>query len=145
MGKINFYFENVSKLKIKKIEIALRLKNIFVSEFFKLGDINYIFCNDEYLLKINKDYLNHDYYTDIITFNLSEKEVLSGDLYISLDRIAENASKYKVSFYNELYRVMIHGILHLMGYNDKNREEKVRMKALENLYLDKFFINISNV
>lgn len=99
------------------------------------GEINFIFCNDEFLIGINRKYLNHDNYTDIITFDYSEGNVVSGDIFISIDRIKENAKNYGVSFENELYRVMIHGILHLCGYKDKRRTEKEKMTAGEDKYL----------
>lgn len=100
------------------------------------GDINYIFCDDEYLLKVNQDYLQHDYYTDIITFDYSEDEI-AGDLFISLDRVKDNAAKLDVDWQEELHRVMIHGILHLLGYNDKTEEEEKTMRLLENQQLMK--------
>jgi len=107
-------------------------------EGFSCGDINFIFCNDEYLLKINKEFLNHDYYTDIITFDYSENKIISGDLFLSLDRIRENANFFKIPLLDEILRVMIHGILHLVGYNDKNRNERKLMKEKENYYLEIF-------
>jgi len=88
------------------------------------GTINIIFCSDEYLLEINKKYLNHDYFTDIVTFNYNEKNIISGDLFISVDRIRENAENFETEFSNELARVLIHGILHLLGYEDYSPELK---------------------
>jgi rRNA maturation RNase YbeY len=107
-----------------------------------LGEINYIYCNDEYLLMMNNKYLNHNFYTDIITFNYVKKSNISGDIFISLDRIKENALKWGVSFEKELYRVMIHGILHLLSYKDKYHTDKFIMKDKENFYLDLLFFKL---
>lgn len=109
------------------------------TERFVISNLNYIFCSDEYLLQINKDYLNHDTYTDIVTFDNSEEEqVIEGDLFISIDRVKENALAFKVTFNEELCRVMIHGVLHLMGYKDKTDEEKKQMRAKEDFCLSKY-------
>lgn len=99
------------------------------------GNINFIFCTDTYLLEVNKKYLNHDYYTDVITFDYSEKTMISGDIFISIDRISENSETFNVSFDKELSRVLVHGILHLLGYNDKSIEEKKAMTFWEDKYL----------
>ncbi len=101
------------------------------------GDINVIFCPDDYLLEINRKYLEHDYYTDIITFDYSEGDMVSGDLFISVDTVRANAERFGVSFENELDRVVIHGVLHLIGYNDKTEEEQKVMRGKENEYLEK--------
>lgn len=103
-----------------------------------LGDINFIFCSDEYLLKINKQFLNHDYYTDIITFDYSSDTLLSGDLFISVERVLENSKIYSTVFQEELRRVMIHGILHLIGYKDSTKEESQKMREAENSALSLF-------
>ncbi|MBI9066291.1 MAG: rRNA maturation RNase YbeY [Salinivirgaceae bacterium] len=132
---IEFFSEEVSveKLNIKKTETWI---NKCVEEENKLlGDISVIFCNDEYLLQINKEYLAHHFYTDIITFDYSQDVILSGDLFISVDRVLENSKEFNVSFDNELKRVIIHGILHLIGYGDKTDEESKIMRMLENKYL----------
>ena len=102
------------------------------------GEISVVFCSDAYLLEVNRRYLGHDYYTDIITFDYGdpEKGRIAGDLMIGIDTVGENASKYGVSFENELHRVIIHGILHLCGYGDKSPEEEKKMRALENRYLE---------
>ena len=110
------------------------------SEIRKLGDVNVIFCSDRYLLDINIKYLHHDYFTDIITFDYSEGKTISGDLFISIDSVRENAAYYKTSFENELNRVLIHGVLHLIGFNDHTKEEKAQMRSKEDYYL-----NIRNV
>lgn len=111
--------------------------NSCISEVSKItGDLSVIFCNDEYLKTINIKYLNHDYYTDIITFDYSEKDTISGDLFISIDRVIENAKLNNVHFINELYRVIIHGVLHLCGYNDKTVKEKKEIREKENFFLN---------
>ena len=107
------------------------IKNCVVYLAKEVGNINYIFCNDDYLLTINKKYLNHDTYTDIISFDYSEKDKLSGDIYISVDRLKENAGKFKTSFEDELNRILIHGILHFAGFNDKSKAEKIEMRKQE--------------
>jgi len=99
------------------------------------GEINFIFCSDEYLLKINREHLKHDYYTDIITFDYSEKGSISGDIYISVDRIRDNAKTYHVTLKNEVQRVIIHGVLHLLGYLDKTPSQKKLMTHKEDFYL----------
>jgi len=101
-------------------------------------DLNYIFCDDDYLLEINRQYLDHDYYTDVIGFDNSEDDILTGDIFISVTRIADNAQTNNVSFENELARVMIHGILHFAGYLDKEEDEKEKMTEMENFYLNRF-------
>lgn len=109
--------------------------NAIINEQKEVGDINYIFCSDEYLHKINLKYLNHDTYTDIITFNYCQDNVIFSDIFISIDRVKENAITYKKTFINELHRVIIHGILHLVGYNDKTQNEQDQMTAKEDFYL----------
>lgn len=101
------------------------------TEGFLIHELNYIFCDDDYLLKINQDYLQHDYLTDIITFDYVSGKNVSGDLYISIDRVKENAEEFNASFDNELKRVMIHGVLHLMGYSDKTEAATAEMRAKE--------------
>lgn len=96
-----------------------------------ISNINYIFCSDEYLLNINKKHLNHDYYTDIITFDLSEGDDIESDIFISIERVKENALKLNASFQKELNRVIVHGLLHLVGFNDKTEQEKVIMRKKE--------------
>ena len=107
------------------------------NENFKLGEINYIFCSDDYLLEKNIQFLNHDTLTDIISFDYTMGKLISGDIFISTDRVKENAQKFGVSFSNELHRVMIHGILHFCKYKDKTSEEKEQMRSKENYYLSK--------
>jgi len=114
------------------------LESVVEKEGFELDEINYIFCDDEYLLQINIEYLQHDYYTDVIGFQYSEGKNLTGDIYISIDRVKENASENTVSFKKELARVMIHGILHFMNYKDKTAEEIEKMRRAEDKYLSFF-------
>lgn len=113
------------------------IKEAIANEQKKLGEINYIFCDDDYLLEKNQTYLNHDTYTDIITFDYSEENSVSGDIFISIERLKENARKFAVPFDTELRRVMIHGVLHLIGYKDKSDKEKKLMREKEDFYLNK--------
>lgn len=106
----------------------------------RVGDISIILCSDEYLLSVNKQFLKHDYYTDIITFNYCEGDRVSGDLFISVDSVRENAKTYGATFQEELHRVLIHGVLHLLGYDDHTDAEKVIMKERENLSLQRLTI-----
>lgn len=136
MIEIEFFFEDIPTFEINIEFASKQVKQLIQEEKKKKGDISVIFCSDEYLLEMNKTHLNHDYYTDIITFNYVEGNIISGDLFISVDRVKENAVKFDVSFYEELYRVILHGILHLVGYNDKTDEEKNVMREKENYYLN---------
>ncbi len=111
------------------------LKFVAGSEMKKLGDINIIFCSDNYILDINIKYLQHDYFTDIITFDYCEGNVLSGDLFISIDSVRENASFYGTEFPDELNRVIVHGLLHLIGYDDHSEDDIKIMRSKENYYL----------
>jgi probable rRNA maturation factor len=132
MPKINFFTEDISFNLKQRIYIRNWIQKVVLSKGAKLNEINYIFCSDEYLKVINKEYLNHDYYTDIITFDNSEEEnQLEGDIYISIDRVKENSKQFGKTFENELHRVMIHGILHLIGYADKTKEEAEQMRHEE--------------
>ncbi|MBO7145068.1 MAG: rRNA maturation RNase YbeY [Salinivirgaceae bacterium] len=114
------------------------MEKLVANEDRTLGDVNYILCSDAYLLDINRQYLNHDYYTDVISFDYCEDNVISGDIFISVDTVADNAKEYGVTFEKELARVMIHGVLHFVGYNDKSDEEVPVMRAKENQYLSLF-------
>lgn len=137
---IRFFSEDV-KFNLKdKLKIKRWVKNIIIQQEAKLGDINIIFCSDEYLLDVNKKHLNHDYYTDIITFDYNANTI-NGDLFISIDRVFENADNENVSRETEILRVIIHGILHLLGFNDKTKKEKqiIREKENESLKLYNIF------
>jgi len=111
------------------------INNTIVKEGKSVGEISYIFCSDEYLHKINLEHLDHDTFTDIITFNYCEEDLINSDIFISIDRIKENSESFKTTFEDELCRVIIHGILHLVGYDDKTDEDKVLMRAKEDFYL----------
>jgi len=133
---INYCSEDVSSPKIQKRKISGWIKETITSEEKTPGDISFIFCSDEYLLKVNKQYLDHDYFTDIITFDYVEDNVISGDIFISCDRVKENAIEFKTGFENELSRIIIHGVLHLLGFKDKNKKDKLLMTQKEDFYLN---------
>ena len=136
MNKINFHFQSVIFKIANKRKLKKHIENIFNTEKKSLKYLNFIFCSDKYLLKINKKYLQHDYYTDVITFDLSQnKKEITGEIYISVDRIKENASVYNKTFREELSTVIIHGALHLCGYNDKTSKDIKRIRRAENFYL----------
>ncbi|MDG1477283.1 MAG: rRNA maturation RNase YbeY [Vicingaceae bacterium] len=111
------------------------IENTIIKEGKTVGEISYVFCSDEYLHKMNIEHLQHDTLTDIITFNYCEESLISSDIFISVDRVKENAERFNVSFEEELDRVMIHGILHLVGYDDKTEEDKIEMRSKEDFYL----------
>ena len=130
------YFTEDIKFEFKRKRLTSRwLKLVAESEIKRLGDISVIFCSDNYILDINIKYLGHDYFTDIITFDYCEGKTLSGDLFISIDSVRENASFYGVDFDDELNRVIVHGLLHLIGYDDHTEEDIATMRAKENYYL----------
>jgi rRNA maturation RNase YbeY len=135
---INIFFEDTSEFDLSKFNVEANIEKLVVNENRTLGDVNYILCSDAYLLDINRQYLNHDYYTDVISFDYCEDNVISGDIFISVDTVADNAKEYGVTFEKELARVMIHGVLHFVGYNDKSDEEVPVMRAKENQYLPLF-------
>ena len=134
---VHYHNEEVSFSFNNKREVSLWLKSVVSSFQKELGVINVVFCNDQYLLKINQTYLNHDYFTDIITFNYNENNLISGDLFISIDRVKENAINQKMEFNVEIHRVIVHGVLHLCGLNDQSKQEKEIMRGRENLFLQK--------
>ena len=134
---INYFFEEIDKVEIHS-KTSEWLKNLIQTENKKLGEINYIFCDDDYLLKVNQDYLDHDYYTDIITFDYVKGKTISGDIFVSLPRISDNAKTLVRDFNSEFHRVLAHGILHLMGYKDKTEEEITEMRQKEDFYLNVF-------
>jgi probable rRNA maturation factor len=121
---------------IKSRQLKPFIKTLVKSEGFVSGDIAIVFCSDEYLLKVNQDFLNHDYYTDIITFDYCENGIINGDLLISLDRVLDNSPKESTSFQEELYRVIFHGILHLCGFKDKSKKDIEVMRFKESYYLN---------
>ena len=131
------YFQEDIRFELKqKMQNNRWLKMVAGSEMRRLGAVNIIFCSDNYILDVNMRYLQHDYFTDIITFDYCEKDILSGDLFISIDSVLENAAFYGVPFQNELDRVMVHGLLHLIGYDDHTEAETAVMREKENYYLE---------
>lgn len=140
MWKVNFFFEDIKRFTLNRKLISFYLKELVTSESFKFQNLSLIFCSDEYLFKMNKEYLNHEYYTDIITFNNSEGNIISGDLFISIDRVKENATTFGESFECELYRVIFHGVLHLIGFDDSDEELSKEIREKEDFYLRKFDI-----
>tara|TARA_E500000331_G_scaffold332764_1_gene356217 strand:- start:633 stop:1040 length:408 start_codon:yes stop_codon:yes gene_type:complete len=133
---IQFELEIEFSLK-KRRKIKKWLNAIAFEENNKIENLNFLIVDDKRMIHFNKTYLNHNYPTDIITFNTSENKKISGDIIISLERVEENAKEYKVELEEELWRVMAHGLLHLLGYNDKSKEEKEKMRKKENYYLNK--------
>ena len=130
------YFKEDTSFAFKEKRLTSRwLKFVAQAEAKKLGDIGIIFCSDNYILDVNIKYLQHDYYTDIITFDYCEGDTLSGDLFISVDSVRENATFYGTEFPVELNRVIVHGLLHLIGYDDHTEEDIAVMRAKENYYL----------
>ncbi|MBQ9660294.1 MAG: rRNA maturation RNase YbeY [Bacteroidales bacterium] len=130
------YFQEDIRFELKqKMQNNRWLKMVAGSEMRRIGNINIIFCSDNYILDVNMRYLQHDYFTDIITFDYCEKDILSGDLFISIDSVRENALFYGTDFADELNRVMVHGVLHLIGYDDHTEEEIKTMRGKENYYL----------
>ena len=131
-------FQNTSKFKVKDLrKKKIWLNNISKNEGKEIENLNFLFVDDKEILEYNKKYLQHESYTDIITFDNSLNNKIAGDIVISLERVNENAKYYQVSYNYELERVMAHGLLHLLGYNDKNREEKEIIRKKENYYLEK--------
>ena len=117
---------------IKKRPTTAWIRSVAATYGMKVGDVNYIFCNDERILEVNREYLQHDYYTDIITFDYTEGNIISGDLFISLDTVKTNSEQFATEYDEELHRTIIHGILHLCGINDKGPGEREIMEAAEN-------------
>ncbi|GAP69747.1 probable rRNA maturation factor YbeY [Bacteroidales bacterium 6E] len=140
MRGIHISFEDIEAFAIKRNLVKSYIRDIIVGEGYKQGEISLIFCSDHYLLEVNRNYLKHDFYTDIITFNYSSLPVISGDLFISIDRVKDNAEQFAVSFLHELMRVIFHGILHMVGYDDKSDMDQESMRKKENEYLEKFGI-----
>jgi rRNA maturation RNase YbeY len=134
---IRFFTENISFNLTDKKEIKKWITDVVANENKKIGNINFIFCSNDYLLGINQQYLNHNYFTDVITFDYSDALKLSGDIFISVDCVRENSVKYRQLFEKELYRVMVHGVLHLCLYGDSTKSEIAVMRSKENYYLEK--------
>lgn len=136
--KIDFFYEDIDFLLQDESLYELWLEKLEGKLGVELKKITYIFCSDEYLLKINQEHLNHDYYTDIITFPYMQGKVIESDIFISIDRVKENAEQVSVPFNKELLRVMAHGILHLAGYGDKSQEETLEMRQMEDKCIQLF-------
>jgi len=134
-GSFDFHIVDLDFSLDHQPELSEWLYQVIASENFESGNLDFTFMSDEDLLKINKEHLDHDFYTDIITFEYTEGKMISGDLLISLDRVKENATKLSLNFSDELHRVMVHGVLHLCGYNDKTEAEQVEMRTKEDYYL----------
>ncbi len=129
-------FNNVTDFTLEnQNEVSEWISNTILHENFKEGELNYIFCSDEYLLDKNVKFLNHNTLTDIISFDYTMGKLISGDIFISIERVLENSQTFSVSFVDELHRVMIHGILHYCGYKDSSPEQKEEMRTKENFYL----------
>ena len=137
MKKINYHFVETTVSR-NNLCAKYKLADFILGEKRVAKEINFIFCNDDYLQKINEKHLQHTDLTDVITFDYSQRKKLIGDIYISIERVKENASKFDTTFKGEIARVMIHGILHLIGYDDKSTTEKKRMREMENKFLKKF-------
>ena len=129
---ITYQAEGVKMPKIKRRETTAWIRSVAATYGRKVGEVGYLFCSDEKILEVNREYLGHDYYTDIITFDYDEGDTLNGDLVISLDTVRSNAELFSRDYDEELHRVIIHGILHLCGINDKGPGEREKMEAAEN-------------
>lgn len=133
----NFYTEDIDLPNIDFEQIKSWLQNVIGNHLKSVGNITYVFCSDNYILSINKQFLNHDYYTDIISFNYSSQRLISGDLFVSLDTVKSNSELFGSDFNIELSRVIVHGVLHLLGWDDKTDEERIVMREKENYWLSK--------
>jgi rRNA maturation RNase YbeY len=133
---ISFNYETEFTLEHTE-DLSIWISQTILEENLKEGEINYIFCSDDYLLQLNIDFLEHDTLTDIISFDYSMGKELHGDIYISVDRVRENASDFRVAFSDEMSRVMIHGVLHYCGYKDKSEDDEKEMRAKEDYYLSR--------
>jgi rRNA maturation RNase YbeY len=136
---IDFNYETEFTLE-NESAISSWISNVIKSEGKKEGEINYIFCDDEYLLEINKEHLQHDYYTDIISFDYTVGNEINGDMFISIERVIENAQDFKVTFEEELKRVLVHGVLHYFGYKDKSEEDVLLMRSKEDEKIAMFHV-----
>jgi len=129
---INYHAEGVKRPKLRFRTVSVWLKQVITKFECVSGDLSYIFCDDEYLKNINTKYLNHDFYTDIVTFDYREGKIISGDMFISVDRVRENAVLFNCDLTDEFLRVIVHGLLHLLGFKDGTDREKETMRGLEN-------------
>ncbi len=140
MQKVQFYFLDRKPTLKERTRLKLFIEKLFMLEKKKLGNLSYVFCSDKHLLGINKDFLKHDFYTDVITFDLSpSKNEIEGEVYLSVDRIKDNAKQLVISYKEEMHRVIFHGALHLCGYKDKNKSDILMMRQKEEKYLQMYF------
>lgn len=137
-SKVYFFFQQIEPGLKNRTALKSFIEKLFKKEGKKLRSINYIFCSDKDILKINKQYLKHDFYTDIISFDLSESDQIVAEIYISTERVRENAKSLGTSFISEIHRVIFHGALHLCGYGDKTKSENVEMRKREDYYLNSY-------
>jgi len=138
-SKVCFFFQAVTPVLPQRTKLKRYIHSILKTEGRKFESINFIFCTDKALLEINRQFLNHDFYTDIITFNLSETDSIRAEIYISDERVKENAKNLGFTITSELHRVIFHGVLHLCGYGDKTAAEKKKMREKEQFYLNRYF------
>lgn len=136
---VNYFFENTSFRVTKKRILTTWIKSIIACENKKAGEICFIFCDDSYLSRINSTYLKRETFTDVIAFDYSENGLVSGDIFISIDRVKYNSNKFKKSFIEELFRVMAHGVLHLTGYSDNTKRKRLAMTDKENIYINDIY------
>ena len=140
ISQIHFHFLRQGFTLANRSALKAFMGTLFKKEKTRLGELNYIFCSDDYLLQINRQFLNHDFYTDIVSFDLSEPgQPLNAEIYISVDRIRDNAKEFGSSFKKELHRVIFHGALHLCGYSDKKTKQQQIMRKMEDKYLSLYF------
>ena len=137
-SKVCFFFQGVKISLVNRSSLKKYIQFIIKKEGKRIESLNFIFCSDKTLLEINRKYLKHDFYTDIITFDLSETKTIQAEIYISIDRVRENSMKLGEYFKSELLRVIFHGVLHLCGYNDKNKVEKKEIREKEDYFLNKY-------
>jgi len=137
---IQFNYETDFKLD-NHVQLAEWISNCIDDRGYTVGEINYIFCDDDYLLKLNVEFLEHDTFTDIISFDYTLGKLISGDIFISIERVQENSQKFSQTFENELHRVMIHGVLHYLGLKDKSVDDKLKMRAEEDKCLELIKLN----
>lgn len=139
MANIHFFFHHTNITLNNRSQLKAFIEQLFRSEKRKLSSLQYIFCTDEYLLEINRQYLQHDFYTDIVSFELSDTAATEGEIYISVDRVRENAGFLGKTIKEELHRVIFHGALHLCGYKDKLKKDQLEMREKEDRYLQEYF------
>ena len=145
MNSISFHNESVNNKTPSKRLLKAWIKEFVSNHGKKVGELAFVFCSDEKILEINQNFLQHDYYTDIITFDYSEGEVISGDIFISVERVLENAASHQVDYNTELLRVISHGVLHLIGFQDKEEKKKVEMTRNEDLCMSLFFTKFAKL